>query len=645
MGAKHIKVLLIDDNPGDIRLIQEMLKEGGVKFKMDLADRLSTGLEHLMKGAPDVILLDLGLPDSQGFDTFKRVHTQVSHVPIIVLTGLADKTLALKAVREGAQDYLVKSRIDNNLLVRAVRYAIERKRVEKALLESQRTLEAVVETAPSLIVLTDPEGQILLFNRACEELTGYKREEVLGKTIPELFLPPEWIPVVQKRFADPCAPEVQAPHENPWKTKSGEERPIEWRCTVLPSPKDGRPCILGTGIDITERKRAEKEMAEVQEQLRQSQKFEAIGQLAGGVAHDFNNLLTVIKGYNQLSLLEVKEDYPLRINMEAIGRASEKATGLVRQLLTFSRRQAMEMKVIDLNMLITDLDTMLRRVIGEDIELAIQLAEDVGRVRTDPGQIEQVILNLAVNARDAMSEGGKLIIKTQNVEIDEDYVWAHVGVTSGSYAMLSITDTGCGMTPEVKDHLFEPFFTTKEVGKGTGLGLSTAYGIVKQSEGNIWAYSEPGKGTTFKIYLPRVDEPLKERSTRVLGEESPRGHETVLTVEDQEEVRKLAVQVLKQQGYAVFEASHGEEAMKVAQEHAEEGIDLLLTDVVMPGMSGRELAQKLGFLLPKMKVLYMSGYTDDAIVRHGVLEGGVNYLQKPFTLDSLARKVREVLDK
>jgi nitrogen-specific signal transduction histidine kinase len=403
--------------------------------------------------------------------------------------------------------------------------------------------------------------------------------------------------------------------------------------------------MLGTGIDISERKRAEKEMAELQEQLRQSQRMEAIGQLAGGVAHDFNNLLTIIKGNSQLSLMGLKgEDSSLRRNIEEIMKATDRASGLIRQLLAFSRRQAMEMKVIDLNMLITDLGKMLRRVIGEDIELVTILAEDLGRIKADPGQIEQVILNLAVNARDAMSEGGKLIIKTQNVEIDEDYVWAHVGVTSGSYAMLSITDTGCGMTPEVKDHLFEPFFTTKEVGKGTGLGLSTVYGIVKQSRGNIWAYSEPGRGTTFKIYLPWVDEPLKERSTRVLGEESPRGHETVLTVEDEEEVRKLAVQMLIRQGYAVFEASHGEEAMRVARDHAQEGIDLLLTDVVMPGMSGRELAEKLGSLLPKMKVLYMSGYTDDAIVHHGVLEEGVNYLPKPFTLDSLARKIREVLD-
>ncbi len=268
-------------------------------------------------------------------------------------------------------------------------------------------------------------------------------------------------------------------------------------------------------------KRAEEEKAALEEQLRQSQRMEAIGRLAGGIAHDFNNLLTVIRGYSQLSLLEIKEDDKLRGNIEEIQKATQRASDLTRQLLAFGRRQIMKMKVIDLNLLIRELDKMLRRVIGEDIELVTILAEDLGRIKADPGQIEQVIINLAVNARDAMSEGGKLTIKTQNVEIDEDYVWAHVGVTSGSYAMLSITDTGCGMTPEVKDHLFEPFFTTKEVGKGTGLGLSTVYGIVKQSRGNIWAYSEPGRGTTFKIYLPWVDEPLKERSTGFWVKKAP----------------------------------------------------------------------------------------------------------------------------
>jgi CheY-like chemotaxis protein len=288
---------------------------------------------------------------------------------------------------------------------------------------------------------------------------------------------------------------------------------------------------------------------------------------------------------------------------------------------------------------------MLRRVIGEDIQLVTLLADDLGRVKTDPGQIEQVILNLAVNARDAMPSGGKLILETENVDLDQGYARAHVGVTPGPYVMFSMTDTGCGMSPEVKEHIFEPFFTTKEKGKGTGLGLSTVYGIVKQSGGNIWAYSEPDKGATFKIYLPRVDEPLKEIRERVLSEEIPRGSETILAVEDEEKVRKLAVQILKSQGYTVLEASHGEEAMKVAKEHGGDGIHLLLTDVVMPGMSGSELAKSLGLLLPKMKVLYMSGYTDNAIVHHGVLEEGVNYIQKPFTVDALARKVREVLDR
>jgi nitrogen-specific signal transduction histidine kinase len=397
--------------------------------------------------------------------------------------------------------------------------------------------------------------------------------------------------------------------------------------------------------DITLLKRAEEEKAALAEQFRLSQRMEAIGRLAGGIAHDFNNLMTVISGYSQLSLLELKEGDKLKENIEEVQRATQRATDLTRQLLAFGRRQIMDMKVIDLNILLQDLDKMLRRVIGEDIQLVTLLADDLGRVKTDPGQIEQVILNLAVNARDAMPSGGKLILETENVDLDQGYARAHVGVTPGPYVMFSMTDTGCGMSPEVKEHIFEPFFTTKEKGKGTGLGLSTVYGIVKQSGGNIWAYSEPDRGATFKIYLPRVDEPLKEIRERVLSEEIPRGSETILAVEDEEKVRKLAVQILKSQGYTVLEASHGEEAMKVAKEHGGDGIHLLLTDVVMPGMSGSELAKSLGLLLPKMKVLYMSGYTDNAIVHHGVLEEGVNYIQKPFTVDALARKVREVLDR
>jgi CheY-like chemotaxis protein len=371
--------------------------------------------------------------------------------------------------------------------------------------------------------------------------------------------------------------------------------------------------------------------------------MEAIGRLAGGIAHDFNNLLTVIKGYSQLSLLGLKEDSPLRGNIEEINRATDRSADLIRQLLIFSRRQVMEMRVLDLNILLQNLDKMLRRVIGEDIELVTLLAEDPGRVKTDPGQIEQVILNLAVNARDAMPSGGKLTIETANVELDETYARRHVAVTPGRYVMLAVSDTGVGMTPEVRDRVFEPFFTTKEKGKGTGLGLSTVYGIVKQSEGNIWIYSEPGHGTIFKIYLPQAEGLLEEVKEKVVGEELPRGSETVLVVEDEQEVRKLAVRILRGQGYKVLEASNGTDTLTICKEQ-KDPFHLILTDVVMPQMSGCQLVEQLRRVYQNFKVLYMSGYTDNTIVHHGVLERGINYIQKPFTVGALADKVREVLD-
>jgi len=392
-----------------------------------------------------------------------------------------------------------------------------------------------------------------------------------------------------------------------------------------------------------ERIQAEKERAALEEQLRQSQKMEAIGQLAGGIAHDFNNLLTVISGYSEFSLRELQGDSDLRENLEEIKKAARRASDLTRQLLAFSRRQILEMEVLDLNTVLGDLDKMLCRMIGEHIELVTTFSENLGRIKTDRGQIEQVIMNLAINARDAMPSGGKIIIGTTNVELDEDYAHKHTAVKPGRYVMLSVSDTGVGMTPEVRDRIFEPFFTTKEKGKGTGLGLSTVYGIVKQSGGNIWVYSEPGHGTTFKIYLPIMDEPFEEAVERKVSKELPGGSETVLIVEDDKEVRMLAMRILKTQGYRVLEASHGGDALRVLEEW-KGPIDLMVTDVVMPEMSGRELANRLIPFHPKIKVLFMSGYTDNAIVHHGVLDKGINYIQKPFTMDGLGRKVREVLD-
>ena len=403
--------------------------------------------------------------------------------------------------------------------------------------------------------------------------------------------------------------------------------------------KDGKPFKAQVvAQDISERKRLE-------EQLIQSQKMEAVGQLAGGIAHDFNNLLTVIKGYGQLSLLDLKESDPLWGNIQEIQKATQRASDLTRQLLAFSRRQILDLKVLNLNSLVKDLNKMLRRIIGEDIELITLLNEDLGRVKVDPGQIEQMILNLAVNARDAMPSGGKLIIETKNVEIDVEYVAAHIGLTPGRYVRLSVSDNGVGMSQEIIEKAFEPFFTTKETGKGTGLGLATVYGIVKQSGGNIQVYSEPGFGTTFNIYLPRVEENLDALDLREESDLSPKGSETVLLVEDESSVRNLAYRILCQQGYTVLEAANGDEALRIAQESNGKEIDLLLTDVVMPRMSGKDLADRLKTLKPELKVLFTSGYTDDAIVHHGVLNPGTHFLHKPFSPKALSLKVREVLDR
>lgn len=516
----------------------------------------------------------------------------------------------------------------------------ERKKTEEALQKEKEVSLSILENAPYAVALIDKDGQYIYTNPEFISITGYTLQDVpTGKG---------WF---QKAFPDRKDRERMLRlwkedrskgdminREFSIRCKDGKVSQLDFRSTFL---RDGRAVVAFR--DITERKRAEEEMMSLQEQLRQSQKMEAIGRLAGGIAHDFNNLLTVIKGYSQLSLIELKEDTPLKGNVEQIHRATDKAAELVRQLLAFSRRQILEMKVLDLNAILRNLHNLLRRLIGEDIELLTVLSNDLGRVRTDPGWIEQAIMNLVVNARDAMASGGKLTIETGNVDLDEAYTGSHLIVKPGHYVMLSISDTGMGMTPEVMERLFEPFFSTKEKEKGTGLGLSTVYGIVKQSGGDIWVYSEPGKGATFKIFLPRVDEPLDGLRENVSGDELLRGKETILLVEDEDDVRKLAVLILERQGYRVLSARNGDEALRLCDQH-KDPIHLMLTDVVMPGMNGRELAKRLESFHPEAKVLYMSGYTDRAIVTHGVLVEGVHYLQKPFTVDALAKKVREVLD-
>ena len=513
----------------------------------------------------------------------------------------------------------------------------ERKRAEEALRGSERTTQALVNATYDSVFLIDTAGIVLSLNENTAKRLGKSVDEILGSCIYDLFSRD-----LAERRKVRIDEAIRVGKPVYWE----DERQGIWFDNCVSPILDGTGKVTKLAIhgrDITERKRIEEEKAVLQEQLRQSQKMEAVGQLAGGIAHDFNNLLTVIRGYSQLSLNELQKQDPLWENMEEIGKAADRASELTHQLLAFSRRQLLEFKVIDLNSLVQGMEKMLRRMIREDIELMIYPGENLGKIKVDPGQIEQVIMNLAVNAKDAMPSGGKLVLETANVELDEGFVRSHLGSKPGRYVRLSVTDTGCGLSKEVRERVFEPFFTTKEKGKGTGLGLSTVYGIMKQSGGYIWVLSELGMGASFEVYLPWVDATVEVLKEKVKREGILQGNETILVVEDEEMVRKLAVHVLKKQGYKVLEAPHGGDALLVCERHPEP-IQLVITDVVMPGMCGPELIERLRQVRQDFRVMYMSGHADESVVDYGVQEGEMNFIQKPFTIKGLARKVREVLD-
>jgi signal transduction histidine kinase len=419
-------------------------------------------------------------------------------------------------------------------------------------------------------------------------------------------------------------------------TRDGRTISCEWYNTPLVDESGRVLGVASLAQDLTER-------VALEERLRQSQKMEAVGRLAGGVAHDFNNLLTVILGYAQILSDGVPMGSRLADSTGQIKSAAERAAGITRQLLAFSRKQVLSPRVINLNDTMMNLDSLLRRLIGEDIDVLTLPANDLGSVKADPGQIEQIIMNLALNARDAMPHGGKLTLETANTQLDESYATEHQPIAPGNYVMLAVSDTGTGMSPEVQTRIFEPFFTTKEVGKGTGLGLSTVYGIVKQSGGYIWVYSEPERGATFKIYFPRVDQVVETAGQDRRPSDAMRGTETILLVEDDPQLRQLSSSVLAHCGYKVLVASGPEEGLAIGEENHRD-IRLLVTDVVMPGMNGRQLAERILKRSPKTRVLYISGYTNNAIVHYGVLDEGLWFLPKPFTLSALVAKVREVLD-
>ncbi len=512
----------------------------------------------------------------------------------------------------------------------------ERQRAEEALRKSEERFRRIFDDSQVGMTITTGDTKFLQVNQAFLDMLGYTQEELLGMNVSEVIHPDDWkdhLPVAEqvlKGELDFFQIEARYLH------KQGHEI---WSLTSVSVIRDSTGKILfslGQYIDLTERRKLE-------EQFQQAQKMEAVGRLAGGVAHDFNNLLMVMRGYTELMLGRLSANDPLRSNAEEIQKAADRATSLTQQLLAFSRKQVMQPKVFDLNAVVSDTEKMLRRLIGEDIELATILGAELGRVKADPGQIEQVILNLAVNARDAMPQGGKLVMETANVELTQAFARQHPGVKPGPHVMLAMSDTGVGMDAETQARIFEPFFTTKEKGKGTGLGLATVYGIVKQSGGYIWVYSEAGQGTTFEIYLPRVEDAVTADQEEQVASQPPSGSETVLLVEDEEPVRKLAREFLENTGYTVLEAEDPVEAMHLSDRH-QGPIHLMVTDVVMPKMSGHELAQQMASVRPEMKVLYVSGYTDDALGQYGVPTQDSFFLQKPFSLDTLARKMRTLLE-
>jgi PAS domain S-box-containing protein len=508
--------------------------------------------------------------------------------------------------------------------------------VERMLRRNEKLIAAVLESASQGILAVDREGHLVLANARTSELFGYTREELTGQPV-EMLLP-EAVRVahVQHRHDYLRHPRVRPMGvglELSGRRKDGTEFPVEISLSYVQTENGFFAIAFVT--DITSRKQLE-------EQLLQSQKMEAVGRLAGGVAHDFNNMLTIISGYNRLLLNHLAPQDPQRGYAEEVLKAADRAAALTKQLLAFSRRQVMQPRVLNVNELLHETEKMLRRLLGEDIELTLMLQPSIGNVKADPGHIEQAIFNLAVNGRDAMPRGGRITIETASVDLDEAYVRTHLGVKPGRYIMIAVSDTGHGMSTETRRHIFEPFYTTKERGKGTGLGLATVYGIVKQSGGDIWVYSEPNKGTTFKLYFPEVIEPATAASAKTQVPNA-KGSETLLVVEDEPGVARLITNILRQEGYTVLEATDSLEALQVSAKY-EGKIDLVLTDVVMPNMGGAQLAAELRRKRPEMKVVYMSGYTENAIVHHGVLDSGVEFLPKPFTIEGLLAKIRWILD-
>jgi PAS domain S-box-containing protein len=645
MVQDSVNVLLVEDDLVYARVSSQAIAAAAPECLVVHVPALGPALDRLASARFDVVILDLGLPDSDGLATLDTLVRHSPLVPVVVAALPADEALSRAALRQGAQDWIVKGNTTPGQLARALRQAIARNSVmpgaaapaavaalaaENARLRREARELFDADLTGNFVAAVD--GTLTDCNPAFARMLGYANgaEANAGGALAIFGGDVNW-----RSFAGSVARDRRVrQHEMALRGREGGPVHVLVSATGFFDESGQLTTIRGQLYDLTAHKQLE-------EQLSQSQKMEAVGRLAGGIAHDFNNLLMVIGGQTGRLLDKLPENEPLRKNAEAIASAADRAAGLTQQLLAFSRRQVLSPQVLSLNAVVRNVYGMLERVIGEDINCVMSLSEGIPSVRADPGRIEQALLNLAVNARDAMPGGGTLSISTSVVELDEVYSRQHVGAKPGRYVMLAVSDSGCGMDPETRTRVFEPFFTTKEVGKGTGLGLSMVYGIVKQSGGYIWVYSELGLGTTFKIYLPATEAPAESLQPRVAAS-APTGTETILLVEDEDGVRELLEEILTAQGYHVLAASRGVEALQIS-ELLDEDIQVLVTDVVMPHMSGHELAMRLRARRPGLRVLYLSGYTDEAIAHHGDIEVDADFLQKPFTRAALATKVRDVL--